>query len=186
MDGALLRTEDVSLSQMALYGIVSFVIISLLCILIYVTCSKSYRLNWFENNLLETVSEHEDIAHSQEALISCSTSYNLDPTAEGARQTEGDPTFWVPVARAGRSADAPNSSVASDDSQIPTPTSPAESNRSVASSTVPIARSDKHVVLATSPGRLKVSSMQAKLDHTKIDTSLYDTVRKDSLIARPY
>ncbi|XP_059617228.1 synaptotagmin-1 [Phlebotomus argentipes] len=170
----LLRTEDVSLSQMALYGFVSFVIVSLLCVLIYVTCSKSYRLNWFENNLLETVSEHGDIAQSQEALISCSTSC-LEAGAESGRQGDGDPTFWVPIARAGRS-DAPNSSAASDDSQLPTPTSPAESNRSVASSTVPIARNDKHVVLATSPARLKVSSMQAKLDHTKIDTSLYDTV----------
>lgn len=42
--------------------------------------------------------------------------------------------------------------------------------------TVPIARTDKHVVLAMSPARPKVSSMQAKLDHTKIDTSLYEQV----------
>lgn len=44
------------------------------------------------------------------------------------------------------------------------------------SNTVPIARTDKHVVLAMSPARPKVSSMQAKLDHTKIDTSLYEQV----------
>lgn len=42
---------------------------------------------------------------------------------------------------------------------------------------VPIARSDKHVILASAPVRPKVSSMQTKLDHTKIDTSLYQKVR---------
>lgn len=62
-----------------------------------------------------------------------------------------------------------------------TPTSPTGSHTSMAlsvssSNTVPIARGDKHVVLAMSPARPKVSSMQSKLDHTKIDTSLYDQV----------
>lgn len=62
-----------------------------------------------------------------------------------------------------------------------TPTSPTGSHMSMAlsvssSNTVPIARTDKHVVLAMSPARPKVSSMQAKLDHTKIDTSLYEQV----------
>lgn len=68
-----------------------------------------------------------------------------------------------------------------DDSLPGTPTSPTSSHTSVALSTgsvntVPIARTDKHVVLAMSPARPKVSSMQAKLDHTKIDTSLYEQV----------
>lgn len=44
------------------------------------------------------------------------------------------------------------------------------------SNTVPLARTDKHVMLAMSPGRPKVSSMHSKLDHTKIDTSLYEQV----------
>lgn len=62
-----------------------------------------------------------------------------------------------------------------------TPTSPTGSHISMAlsvssSNTVPIARTDKHVVLAMSPARPKVSSMQTKLDHTKIDTSLYEQV----------
>ena len=64
-----------------------------------------------------------------------------------------------------------------DESLPQTPTSPSGSNRSITlsatSSNVPIARTDKHVVLATSPARPKVASMQSKLDHTKIDTSLY-------------
>lgn len=65
-----------------------------------------------------------------------------------------------------------------DDSSPQTPNSPSDSNRSLALSTnsIPIARTDKHVVLSTSPARPKVASMQAKLDHTKIDTSLYQKV----------
>lgn len=67
------------------------------------------------------------------------------------------------------------------DSEPPqSPTSPTSSNRSFALSvnSIPIARSDKHVVLTTtSPARFgKVVSMQTKLDHTKIDTSLYQQV----------
>lgn len=69
-----------------------------------------------------------------------------------------------------------------DESMPATPTSPTGSHNSMAlsisSGTVPIARTDKHVVLAMSPARPKVASMQAKLDHTKIDTSLYENVRK--------
>lgn len=69
----------------------------------------------------------------------------------------------------------------SDESMPGTPTSPTGSHTSMAlsvssSNTVPIARGDKHIVLAMSPARPKVSSMQSKLDHTKIDTSLYDQV----------
>lgn len=68
-----------------------------------------------------------------------------------------------------------------DESMPGTPTSPTGSHNSMAlsvssSNTVPIARGEKHVVLAMSPARPKVSSMQSKLDHTKIDTSLYDQV----------
>lgn len=70
---------------------------------------------------------------------------------------------------------------AAEDSVPGTPTSPTGSHTSMALSinsgnAVPIARTEKHVVLAMSPARPKVSSMQAKLDHTKIDTSLYDQV----------
>lgn len=68
-----------------------------------------------------------------------------------------------------------------DESAPGTPTSPTGSYNSMAlsigsSNTVPIARTDKHVVLAMSPARPKVSSMNTKLDHTKIDTSLYEHV----------
>lgn len=69
-----------------------------------------------------------------------------------------------------------------DESMPITPTSPTGSAISMAlstgscGSTVPIARTNKHIVLAMSPARPKVASMQAKLDHTKIDTTLYEQV----------
>jgi hypothetical protein len=106
-----------------------------------------------------------------------------------------DPTFWVPGAVGGHCSDGKlkanysrvsekitflPSDVEADDSDPQTPTSPTSSNRSFTLSvnSIPIVRSDKHVVLtSTSPARPKVASMQAKLDHTKIDTSLYQQVK---------
>jgi hypothetical protein len=38
---------------LALYGLISFLIVMLVVMLLYVACSKKYRLNWFEKNLLE-------------------------------------------------------------------------------------------------------------------------------------
>lgn len=91
-----------------------------------------------------------------------------------------DPTFWVPPIQRQTSACPSDCNIHSADESLPgTPTSPTSSLNSMALSiggSVPIARTDKHVVLAMSPARPKVSSMQAKLDHTKIDTSLYDNV----------
>lgn len=46
----------------ALYAAVSFVIVILLAVFIYVACAKKYRLNWFEKNLLETA-ETKELAH---------------------------------------------------------------------------------------------------------------------------
>lgn len=77
-----------------------------------------------------------------------------------------------------------------DESLPGTPTSPTGSHNSMAlsigSGSVPIARSDKRIVLAMSPGRPKVSSMQSKLDHTKIDTSLYESVNKSFSCTRRF
>jgi hypothetical protein len=38
---------------LALYGLISFLIVMLVVMLLYVACSRKYRLNWFEKNLLE-------------------------------------------------------------------------------------------------------------------------------------
>lgn len=70
-----------------------------------------------------------------------------------------------------------------DDSAPHTPTSPTGSHVSLAmsissTSTIPIVTSDKQIVLAMSPGRPKLASMQTKLDFTKFDATLYEQVSK--------
>lgn len=103
--------------------------------------------------------------------------------------TNEDPAFWVPAQRQlGANDPIAGTSSAADESLPASPTSPTGSSNSMALSiggggggggAVPIARTDKHVVLAMNPVRPKMASMQAKLDHTKIDTSLYDNVMRN-------
>lgn len=212
------KEEDLSLHQVVLYASISFLIVSLLGIFLYITCSKKYKLNWFEKNLLETANENQELnqryynslikncfstnkvnneifVYSNEALVCNSIPYNVDSMDAGSVRSlnrspvsaNDDPTFWVPQVQRQVSAcpsggTGSEAVVTSADESLPaTPTSPTGSHNSMAlsisSGTVPIARTDKHIVLSMSPARPKVSSMQAKLDHTKIDTSLYDNVR---------
>lgn len=53
--------EDISLPQVALYSSISFLVVSLVGVFLYITCSRKYKLNWFEKNLLETASENEAV-----------------------------------------------------------------------------------------------------------------------------
>lgn len=53
------QSDGVNPTQIAIYGSVSFLVVSLLGLLIYITCSKRYRLNWYEKNLLESAKERE-------------------------------------------------------------------------------------------------------------------------------
>nr|CAD7395384.1 unnamed protein product [Timema poppensis] len=186
---------------MALYGLVSFMIVMLLIFLLYVACSKKYRLNWFEKNLLEAA-ETAELAHSTEPLVG---DISQPGSSRTLNRSPSDDKFWVPHNLKRQSSicqsDAPDTSGvtsngASDnechvfspdveDSGSPTPSTPlgsamapfggsqtmGESSPPVA---LPLARSDKHVVLSTTnPSRPRVSSMHTKLDHTKIDTTLY-------------
>nr|CAD7438691.1 unnamed protein product [Timema bartmani] len=296
---------------MALYGLVSFMIVMLLIFLLYVACSKKYRLNWFEKNLLEAA-ETAELAHSVErvekppsvhltgirtsdlsdigspvycerepwtnrppnrhrvllpvrvirtyanvnlcrkrglnpgpsaqksdtlpldhqnsnpnlpindnllqhkshALDHVSTEAGTEPlvgdisqpgSSRTLNRSPSDDKFWVPHNLKRQSSicqsDAPDTSGVTsngarnneccvfspdvEDSGSPTPSTPlgsatapfggsqtmGESSPPVA---LPLARSDKHVVLSTTnPSRPRVSSMHTKLDHTKIDTTLY-------------
>ena len=60
MDPLKSTEDDISVSQVAIYATFSFIIVSLIGILLYITCSTRYKLNWFENNLLETAKENEE------------------------------------------------------------------------------------------------------------------------------
>lgn len=53
--------EDISLPQVALYSSISFLVVSLVGIFLYITCSRKYKLNWFEKNLLETACENDAV-----------------------------------------------------------------------------------------------------------------------------
>lgn len=53
--------EDITLPQFALYATISFLIVTVLGVFLYITCSKKYRLNWFEKNLLETACENQEL-----------------------------------------------------------------------------------------------------------------------------
>lgn len=55
------RQDDISLPQVLLYGSISFLIVSLLGVLLYISCSKKYKLNWFEKNLLESANGTEEL-----------------------------------------------------------------------------------------------------------------------------
>lgn len=105
---------------------------------------------------------------------------NLSPTS--LKSEDADPAFWVPASvTASATAVQQQVSHTTEESAPPTPTSPTGSFKSntlsyCSTASVPIARSDKHVVLAMHPSRPRVSSMNAKLDHTKIDMTLYRSV----------
>lgn len=123
--------------------------------------------------------------YSHEVLVNCGMSYNNGNSMAGSSRSLNrqpgsptsniteDPTFWAPQGVQRQCSDPQ-----SDDSSPQSPNSPTSSNRSLAisvNSMGAIARSDdRHrILISSSPVRPKVASMQAKLDHTKIDTSLY-------------
>ncbi|TDG38330.1 hypothetical protein AWZ03_015248, partial [Drosophila navojoa] len=193
----VIREEELSLTQIGIYASVSFLVVSAVGAALYTTCSRRYRLNWFEQTLLESASEKDEEQQSREALVAGTVGYNVDNLNEcvargklasgnggnmsptSLRSEDADPAFWVPASVTSSTAAVQQQvSNTTEDSAPPTPTSPTGSLKSntlsyCSSTSVPIARSDKHVVLAMHPSRPRVSSMNAKLDHTKIDMTLY-------------
>ncbi|XP_037711168.1 synaptotagmin-5 isoform X1 [Drosophila subpulchrella] len=191
----VIREEDISLAQIGVYASVSFLVVSAVGAALYTTCSKRYRLNWFEQNLLESANEKDEDQQSREALVAGAAGYNVDNVNEVPRgkfgsgnagnlsptslkSEDNDPAFWVPASVTSTAAIQQQVSNTTEESAPPTPTSPTGSLKSntlsyCSTTSVPIARSDKHVVLAMHPSRPRVSSMNAKLDHTKIDMTLY-------------
>lgn len=110
---------------------------------------------------------------------------NLSPTS--LKSEDNDPAFWVPASVTSTAAIQQQVSNTTEESAPPTPRSPTGSLKSntlsyCSTTSVPIARSDKHVVLAMHPSRPRVSSMNAKLDHTKIDMTLYRSVSEEDFL----
>uniref|UniRef100_A0A8D8SRQ3 Synaptotagmin-9 n=1 Tax=Cacopsylla melanoneura TaxID=428564 RepID=A0A8D8SRQ3_9HEMI len=157
-----MNAKDYRLMYLGLYATFSFLFVILAALLFYVACSRRYRLNWFEKNLLESA---EDSTQSEEALVrviseaGSSRSLNKSPSLTSDK-------FWVPGAAAKR-----HSLVSPVDSSAEENTSGPGSPTSHGSE--PCVRNDKQIVLTTPLPRPRVSSMNTALDHTKIDTSLY-------------
>lgn len=57
----MMKDNEFSIPQVALYATISFLVVSLVGMLLYVTCSRRYKLNWFEKNILETANEHLEL-----------------------------------------------------------------------------------------------------------------------------
>lgn len=55
-------SDNITVTQVAIYVVLSCIVGSFICVLLYLTCSKRYKLNWFEKNLLETAKEDEENA----------------------------------------------------------------------------------------------------------------------------
>ncbi|KAK7872390.1 hypothetical protein R5R35_007006 [Gryllus longicercus] len=183
--------------SVVLYGLVSLLLVMLVVMLLYVACSKRYRLNWFEKNLLEAA-ETAEMARSQEALVGPSSQPGSSRTLN---RSPSDDKFWVPPNLQRQASVCPSEAAADSAGEEsvpgtpctpcagPAPSFPGAPSGSAlgagggateagagaaAAVALPLARSDKHVVLSTAnPARPRVASMHTKLDHTKIDTSLY-------------
>lgn len=166
--------QSVAPLQLVVYVSVSFLIVSLLGILIYITCSKRYRLNWFEKNLLETAKEREAYSQRNQGQVSCPIPYNVDAVAGTSRYLNrntgsplaktDDPPFW---ASQGIYKNAQSCGQLIDSSDEEPPDDSADSSSScksvIAVGSVPIARTDKHVVLSTtSPAKPTTSTVKAK------------------------
>lgn len=50
----MISTEENPLTTVILVGVLSFLASLIIIVLMYVTCGRKYRLNWYEKNLLES------------------------------------------------------------------------------------------------------------------------------------
>ncbi|KAK4879992.1 hypothetical protein RN001_008138 [Aquatica leii] len=158
-----------------LYALLSFVGVLLLIFIIFSVCFKKYRLNWFEKNLLETADNKD--SYSQEALVQ-----ELLQENKCLSSNPVDESFWVSSTSLKNSSlgqsDNDKDDSSSENSVVGTPVS--FNSYQPFSTAGAFAGNDKHILLSnTSPVRPKLTSMQSKLDHTKIDYSLYQKESPD-------
>ncbi|XP_052867372.1 synaptotagmin-5 [Anopheles cruzii] len=170
------QPETFNPAQVAIYGSISFLIVSLLGLLIYITCSKRYRLNWFEKNLLESANEREAaLQHSHGGPITCPIAYNVDAVAgtsrylnrpHGSPQAKAEnPPFWASQGLY-RKSDSRGQLIDTSDEETTGDSgdSACSSSRSVIaapSGAVAIASTSRHVVLVTSSPAKPTTSMVA-------------------------
>lgn len=184
----------------AVYVCVSVLVSMLLVLLVYVLCSKKYRLNWFEQTVLQTAQEKEQLVESSlrpdsptdVAGLAGPASLNTDGTESSSSSLErrpsppaGGPEFWVPGSLQRQASvcqsDVPDFS--GDETSVPgTPNTPLGVQVSPFSLQQMVVTGEKYVQPSTSV-RPKLTSMHSKLDHTKINAAMYQKplVRTPSL-----
>lgn len=108
MMDSLKSNDDASATEIVIYATLSCIIVTFICVFLYLTCSKRYKLNWFENNLLETAKENEEnaqrfvvdvqscltkalslftVIHSHEVLVHCGVSFNNESSIAGSSRS---------------------------------------------------------------------------------------------------
>ncbi|XP_055637715.1 synaptotagmin-5 isoform X2 [Toxorhynchites rutilus septentrionalis] len=163
----------VSAFQVVVYASTSLLIVSLLGLLIYITCSKRYRLNWFEKNLLETAQEREACSQGHDRQVNCPIPYNVDAVAGTSRYLNrnngsplakaDDPPFWASQGLYKKSNGIGQLIDSSDEAPEDSADSSSSCRSVIVVGSVPIASTDKHVVFSTtSPAKPTTSTVKAK------------------------
>lgn len=145
--------------DVALYGLISLLILMFIICIIYILCARKLRLNWYEKTTLENLDRSTVLVHV------------LPDTPKGSQSLSSSTTnvaCW-PIEPNGDEQYA---------KEITAPGSPtSESNfggGEVDGCRTVVTSNGKQMIIANvSPAWPKVTSMHSKLDHTKIDASLY-------------
>ncbi|KAF4519094.1 hypothetical protein B566_EDAN001686 [Ephemera danica] len=178
--GSGVREDQWPVLAAAMYGLLSFTVVLAAALLLLFVCRRRYALNWFEKNLLESANADE-MSQSEEALI---PGGGEDATRCGDANEQVD-KFWIPPTVMPRStssvipAHEASAALAVDPITSVTSVSATGSQDETDAGSGP--QTPKTPLSANSvneklPGyKPRVSSMQTRLDHTKIDTTLYQT-----------
>ncbi|XP_039280280.1 synaptotagmin-1 [Nilaparvata lugens] len=154
------------------YAVASFLLVLAAALLAYVACSRRYRLNWFERNLLES----EELRYSKEALIVSGGEDGGSTAGIGSsRSLNKSPScdkFWVPP-NLKRQSSLDNSSP--EESGVGSPVSgDVTMGASILEAPSKVEKVQQQQQVALASVRPRVNSMHRQLDHTKIDAALYD------------
>lgn len=176
--------------RVAVYACISVLVGMLLVLLVYVACSRRYKLNWFERTVLQTAKEVEEPvleADLSEVVLEGALATPRSASSQGssvgkffdAPQTTTE--FWVPpsLQRQASICQSDILDMSGDDSLPATPSTPLGN---IVVSPFALQQSpDKNVAMVryvqptagVTSIRPKRTSMHTKLDHTKINAAIY-------------
>ncbi|XP_024944967.1 synaptotagmin-5 isoform X2 [Cephus cinctus] len=165
-------------------GLVGAAAGAILAILVYAICARRRLpllgpaggpLNWFEKDLLE----REEAARSKEALVGLGIGTGGGNGSRAPSQGSEDKIWPHNLMHDNLALESSGVSLSECDSAPVSPVSPIGSGVAPPLPGGPLVASEKHVVVARPR---TVASMHTRLDHTKIDTALY---QKQSIAMTP-